>query len=132
MSKRGNKSGDFEEKIGELTGTMKALLPALENLEKRVDLTRENMATNKANIGNLKDSLGGMGKRLNDHLKIIYEKTEVIEKLETDMEIVKKNQDTRAKRWWEVTKMILAAVIGAGGTTLIGVLASKAGEIAGK
>lgn len=76
--------GDLEGKIGEISGQLKTLAPILEQLGTKLNDTREKLVAQKEN------------------LKQVW----------IEINALKKAQETGASKWWDVLKILLAAVIG--------------------
>ena len=76
--------GDLEGKIGEISGQLKTLAPILEQLGTKLNDTREKLVAQKEN------------------LKQVW----------IEINALKKAQETGANKWWDVLKILLAAVIG--------------------
>lgn len=76
--------GDLEGKIGEISGQLKTLAPILEQLGTKLNDTREKLVAQKEN------------------LKQVW----------IEINAIKKAQETGANKWWDVLKILLAAIIG--------------------
>jgi chromosome segregation ATPase len=112
-------SGNLEEKLGELTGTLRALTPALERLE---DRQRENENELRTAIANLKtarstiEALEKTAENLRNRLDIAQA---TILRIGDQVSEVLSSQKGSAKAVWDVVKIGLAAVAGALMTRLI-------------
>jgi len=77
-------AGDLEIKIGEISGQLKSIVPVLEELGKKLNETREKLIT------------------LDSSLKQAWR----------EIHELKDKGSSSDKKWWDVLKIILAAVIG--------------------
>lgn len=76
--------GDLEGKIGEISGQLKTLAPILEQLGTKLNDTREKLVAQKENLKQVWIEIGAL----------------------------KKAHETGANKWWDVLKIMLAAIIG--------------------
>lgn len=83
-------SQNLAEKIGELTGQLRLAIPILEDLQKRIHSLEGDRTHAKTSL---------------DQLKLAFERLEI--------QLAKAAAKSSA-RWWEIAKLVVAALLGAG------------------
>jgi chromosome segregation ATPase len=127
-------STDLIGKLGELTGALRTVVPALEALEKRENETRDIVTTASANIANLKGILEACKADCVTRVAALQDsetscrKAELLEKdvasLKQDVKLLTKHAEDAAKelarlrddtwkKFWDVAKIIISALVGA-------------------
>jgi chromosome segregation ATPase len=110
---------DLSQQLGELTGTLRLLTPALERLE---DRQRENENELRTAIANLKmagSTIEALKKTIENMRGRVDIAQATVSKVDDQVSGILSSQKGSARMIWDVVKIGLAAVVGALMTRLI-------------
>lgn len=112
----------LEQKLGELSGILKGLTPALERLEHRQNETEREASTAKERTEGMRRELEELKNRSAERFKDLYGKcsdsvgdhrdnSTKIGLLEQDIKALQKKEEGLGQKAWDVIKILLAAAV---------------------
>lgn len=114
---------NLEQQIGELTGTLRALVPALEKVEERVHLAEERAAILKTKYEALRTEFDDFRTKTGNRIAELYKSSSGNSTRSTtiqnglagvirEVNELRKARDGWLKKLWDLAKIILAAAAG--------------------
>lgn len=125
---------NLEHQIGELSGIMQGLVPALERLEARMNAAEKTAAGNAVEVQHMIQQFVAFRDQMTRSIEQFKLKTaneagrqaQKILRMETtlktisgEVQSIQKRRDGFWKKAWDVAKLLIAAVLGAVGTKLL-------------
>lgn len=107
----------LEQKLGELTGELRALVPALEKVEDRLLKLEEKTVQTETRLQALRTEYDEFRKKVSTHMGRHYTKMEGLisenGKRDAELEALKKTVAGASKKVWEVVKIVVLPALAA-------------------
>lgn len=115
---------NLEERLGELTGQLKGLVPALEKLEERQRDLEKQVTTTETQLKGLQEEFKTHRDKTGGYVRDLYGRTDrcasdgkrqwdAIGAIEKSIESAKSGKESVVQKVWDVAKIFLAALLGA-------------------
>lgn len=110
-------SNYLEQKLGELIGELRALVPALEKVEERLLKLEEKTVQTETRLQALRAEYDEFRKRVSTHMGRHYTKMEGViaenAQFATELDALKKAVASASKKVWEIVKIVALPVLAA-------------------
>lgn len=105
-------AGDFARDLGELSGRLDALVPALERMEDRQNSMSRELTQATTNLANMITKVQVLESTLHDEKTRNQNQQNAMDTLQRQVVELKSERDGWVQKTWDVAKLLLAVILG--------------------